>query len=73
LNKFNPDLYNPNARAPGDTIDETYDDAEVNSGSCGDGTVCSGENNVIEGGDSGTEGTEGTNDIAPAVESNEGD
>lgn len=26
LYQINPDLYNPNARAPGDTIDETYDD-----------------------------------------------
>lgn len=32
LNKINPDLYDPNARAPGDTIDETYDDEVVNGG-----------------------------------------
>ncbi len=69
LNKINPDLYDPNARAPGDTIDETYDDDSINNGNCGDGVVCGGENNVIEGG----QGTEGTNDIAPAVDSNEGD
>lgn len=65
LNKVNPDLYDPNARAPGDTIDETYDDDIVNKGSCGDGVDC---------GDGSAEpGTEGTNDIAPSVESNEGD
>ena len=29
LNRINPDLYDPNARAPGDTIDETYDDNEI--------------------------------------------
>jgi hypothetical protein len=29
LNQINPDLYDPNARAPGDTIDETYDDGEI--------------------------------------------
>jgi len=67
LNKINPDLYDPDARAPGDTIDETYDDDLINEGSCGDGVVCSGENNVIEGG-------EGVNEEpSPAVESNEGD
>ena len=37
LNKFNPDLYDPNARAPGDTIDETYDDEEVNREPAGEG------------------------------------
>jgi len=64
LNKINPDLYDPNARAPGDTIDETYDDEIVNSqGSCGDGVNCG----------SGDSGTPGTNDIAPAVDSNSGD
>ena len=65
LNKFNPDLYNPNARASGDIIDETYDDEEVEGESCGDGVLCEGESNIIEDG-------EETNDIAPAVESNEG-
>ena len=55
LNKVNPDLYDPNARAPGDTIDETYGDDEIT-------------NNI----DGGT-GTEGTNEIGPAVDSNEGD
>ncbi len=55
--------------SPGDTIDDTYDDDSINNGDCGEGVVCSGENNVIEGG----EGTPGTNDIAPAVESNAGD
>jgi len=65
LNQINPDLYDPDARAPGDTIDETYDDNTVNSGSCGDGVDC---------GDGSAEpGTEGTNDIAPAVDSNQGD
>jgi len=37
LNKINPDLYDPDARAPGDTIDETYDDEEVNKGPSGEG------------------------------------
>lgn len=70
LNKINPDLYDPDARAPGDTIDETYDDESVNNGNCGDGVVCEGENNVIEGG----QGTEGVNEEpSPAVDSNEGD
>jgi len=55
--------------SPGDSIDETYDDNSVNNGDCGEGVVCGGEDDVIEGG----EGIEGTNDIAPAVESNEGD
>lgn len=55
LNKINPDLYDPNARAPGDTIDDTYDDNLVNSGSCGDGVDC---------GDGSAEpGVEGTNDV----------
>ncbi|MEK6833562.1 MAG: hypothetical protein AABY32_05960 [Nanoarchaeota archaeon] len=40
-NLANPDLYNPDARAPGDTLDETYDDEIVNSnGNCGEGVVC---------------------------------
>jgi hypothetical protein len=60
LHKINPDLYDPNARAPGDTIDETYDDAEINNGNCGDGVVCSGENNVIEG-----TTANGANNLAP--------
>jgi len=35
--------------APGDTIDETYDDESIdNTGDCGDGVVCGGENNVVE-------------------------
>ncbi len=56
--------------SPGNTIDDTYDDDSINNnGDCGAGVVCGGENNVIEGG----EGTPGTNDVAPAVESNEGD
>ena len=66
LNKINPDLYDPDARAPGDTIDETYDDDLINSGSCGDGVVCSGENNVIE-------DEEVNEEPSPAVESNAGD
>ncbi|MCX6747290.1 MAG: hypothetical protein NTU63_04130 [Candidatus Pacearchaeota archaeon] len=32
LNQINPDLYDPDARAPGDTVDETYDDATINQG-----------------------------------------
>jgi hypothetical protein len=40
LNQVNPDLYDPNARAPGDTVDDTYDDASINNGNCGDGVVC---------------------------------
>jgi len=32
LNQINPDLYDPNARAPGDTIDETYDDEPASEG-----------------------------------------
>jgi hypothetical protein len=42
LNKVNPDLYNPDARAPGDTIDETYDDE---SPSYAEGTTAEGTNN----------------------------
>lgn len=37
LNKINPDLYDPDARAPGDTIDDTYDDEEVNKEPAGQG------------------------------------
>jgi hypothetical protein len=37
LNKINPDLYDPDAKVPGDTIDETYDDEEVNSEPAGEG------------------------------------
>lgn len=51
--------------SPGDTIDETYDDDSVNKGDCGEGVVCGGENDIIEGG----EGSEGTNEISPASES----
>jgi len=40
LNKINPELYDPNARAPGDTVDDTYDDDSINNGNCGDGVVC---------------------------------
>lgn len=65
LNKINPDLYNPNARAPSDTIDETYDDDLVNQGDCGDGVDC--------GDGSAESGTEGTNDVVPAIDSDEGD
>ncbi len=65
LNKINPDLYDPNARAPGDTIDETYDDNLIEGGDCGEGVDC--------GDGSADPGTKGTNDIAPAVDSNEGD
>lgn len=71
LNQVNPDLYDPNARAPGDTIDDTYDDATLTQGeSCGEGVVCGGENNAIDGG-TGTEGVH--EEPSPAVESNEGD
>jgi hypothetical protein len=66
LNKVNPDLYNPNARAPGDIIDDTYDDNIVNQGSCGDGVDC---------GDGSAEpGTKGIHEEpSPAIDSNEGD
>lgn len=37
LNKINPNLYDPDARVPGDTIDETYDDEEVNKEPAGEG------------------------------------
>jgi hypothetical protein len=47
LNRFNPDLYDPNARAPGDTIDETYDDDTLTSVDAG----------ITTEGDIGTEGT----------------
>lgn len=53
----------------GDTVDDTYDDADIIGESCGDGVVCGGDDDVIEGGT----GTEGTNDVSPAVDSNEGD
>jgi len=59
LNQFNPDLYDPDARAPGDTIDETYDD---NIPTYAEGTTAEGD-----------PGTPGTNEIGPAVDSNEGD
>ncbi len=42
LNQINPDLYDPNARAPGDTVDETYDDNNIIEGNCGNGVVCEG-------------------------------
>lgn len=38
LNKINPELYDPDARAPGDTIDDTYDDASISEGSGNEGT-----------------------------------
>jgi len=60
LTKINPDLYDPDARAPGDTIDETYDDDEV--GTYAEGTHDT-SNEVVQ---------EATNNIDPAVESNEG-
>ena len=54
LNKINPDLYDPNAKAPGDTFEEDnwvekneIDGGGNNSGDCGDGIVCGG-NNVID-------------------------
>jgi hypothetical protein len=43
LHKINPDLYDPNARAPGDTIDETYDD---NTPTYAEGTTANGANNL---------------------------
>ncbi len=46
--------------SPGDTIDDTYDDDSLTSVDAG----------ITAEGD---KGTEGTNDVAPAVESNEGD
>jgi hypothetical protein len=39
-NQVNPDIA-PTGRAPGDTIDDTYDDNEIVNGNCGDGVVCS--------------------------------
>jgi hypothetical protein len=61
LNKINPDLYDPDARAPGDTIDETYDDEMVEGEN-----IAGDEDEVIE-------GSAGTNEVAVAVDSNEGD
>jgi hypothetical protein len=61
LNRINPDLYDPNARVPGDTIDETYDDANPTyaEGTTGSGTGTS---------------NPGVNEVpSPAVDSNEGD
>jgi len=57
LNQVNPDLYDPNARAPGDTIDETYDDDAIIGGNCGDGVVCG----------NGDSGVEGSNNIGEAT------
>lgn len=71
LNKINPDLYDPNARAPGDTIDETYDDETTNNIDGGTGTegkneigpaVDSNEGDSV-GSDSGY--AEGTNTVNP--------
>lgn len=52
--------------SPGNTIDETYDDEDIiTDADCGEGVDC---------GDGSAEaGAEGTNDIAPAIDSNEGD
>lgn len=51
LDKFNPDLYNPNARAPGDIIedDDWVEKNEIVGGgkNCGNGVECGG-NRVIE-------------------------
>lgn len=65
LNRINPELYNPNARAPGDIINDPDGD---NPSGPEDGTGTPGINEVVGG-----TGTEGTNYIAPAVDSNEGD
>ncbi len=46
LNQINPDLYNPNARAPGDTFEEDnwVEKNEIDGeGDCGDGVVCEGD------------------------------
>jgi len=51
--------------SPGDVIDDTYDDDVIEGGDCGDGVDC--------GDGSADPGVEGTNDVAPAVDSNEGD
>jgi len=61
LNTVNPDLYNPDARAPGDTIDDTYDDASLSEG----------EDLGNTGVDPGTPGV--NEEPSPAVDSNEGD
>lgn len=61
------------------SVDDTYDDDTIDdSGDCGDGVVCGGENDVIdEGGDNVIEGGEGSPGVqeepSPAVDSNEGD
>jgi len=51
---------------------------DTSDGDCGEGVVCGGEGDVIAGGTGenvieGGEGTPGTNEISPAVNSNEGD
>ncbi len=56
--------------APSDTIEPgTVDDESVNNGDCGEGVVCGGEDDVIEGG----EGGPGENDLAHSTDFNEGD
>ena len=59
LNKVNPDLYDPNARAPGDSRD----------GDCGDGVVCGGEGDIIENvaGDNVIDGVTGTEGTEPSI------
>lgn len=56
LNEINPDLYDPNARAPGDSDG-------------GEGDIWYAEGTTAQG----NPGVEGTNNIATAVDSNEGD
>jgi len=68
LNQVNPDLYDPNARAPGDTWevdDGGYAEGTTADGaSCGDGVVCGGEGNVAP--DPGSPGVQEA--PSPAVE-----
>jgi hypothetical protein len=69
LNKINPDLYDPNARAPGDTIDETYDDELVNNVDDGAGTegVNEAPSPAVESNEGDNEGGDVGGDAAPVV------
>jgi len=64
-NKINPDLYDPNADTTTNIIEGGTGENIIEGGDCGDGVDC--------GDGSADPGTEGTNDISPAVDSNEGD
>ena len=73
LNAINPDLVTKdttkNEVVQGDGGEGYASGTTADGGDCGEGVVCGGENDVIEN----IEGTPGTNDVAPAVDSNEGD